>query len=76
MRINEIDYIVRLVDFPSKKIKESVTSNEDGSYTIFIENSLTKEQQQKSFMHAIKHIIGEDFNKDDVERIEKEAHQI
>ena len=76
MRIDEIDSIVKLIDFPNKKIKEAVTTNEDGSFTIFIESSLTKEQQQKSSIHAIEHITGEDFNKDDVERIERQAHQI
>lgn len=76
MKINQIDYTVKLINFPNKKIKEAVTPNEDGSFTIFIESSLTKEQQQTAFLHALKHIMGDDFNKDDVEKIEREAHQI
>ena len=75
MRINDIDYTVKLIDFPNKKVKEAVTPNADGSFTIFIESSLTREQQQKSFIHALKHIVGDDFKKEDVERIENEAHQ-
>lgn len=75
MRISDIDYTVKLIDFPNKKIKEAVTPNADGSFTIFIESSLTKEQQQRSFMHALKHIFGDDFNKEDVEKIERKAHQ-
>ncbi len=76
MKINELDYIVQLVDFPNKKVKESVAKNEDGTFTIFIESSLSREQQQKSFIHALKHITGDDFSKEDVEKIEKNAHEL
>ena len=37
--------------------------------------NLIFEQQQNAFLHALKHIMGDDFNKDDVEKIEIEAHQ-
>ncbi|MGN0506673.1 MAG: hypothetical protein ACI4FZ_08935 [Lachnospiraceae bacterium] len=69
-----IDYQIQLIQFPTKKIRESVIENEDGSYTIFIESSLTKEKQQEAFEHAMTHIIGDDFTKDDVNKIEFEAH--
>lgn len=69
-----VDYQVQLIQLPSSKTKELVVPNEDGSYTIFIEASLSKEQQQESFRHAIKHILGDDFTKNDIDKIEKAAH--
>lgn len=69
-----IDYQVRLISFPSGSTKEAVTENEDGSYTIFIESSLTREMQQEAFEHAMGHILGEDFTKTDIDKIEFNAH--
>lgn len=69
-----IDYQVRLTAFPDTKTKEAVSENNDGSYTIFIENSLSKEAQQKAFVHAMKHILGNDFEKLDINEIERQAH--
>lgn len=66
MMISGIDYTVQLISFPNQKIKETVTLNEDGSFTIFIESSLSKIEQQKSFVHTIKHILGDDFKKIDI----------
>lgn len=70
-----IDYNVKLIQFPNKKIKESVVKNEDDSYTIFIEASLSSEEQKQVFAHAMKHIIGNDFSKADADIIEHYAHQ-
>lgn len=69
-----IDYQVHLISFPTKKVREAVVENEDGSYTIFIDSALTAERQRKAFRHAMKHILGDDFRKHDVNQIEKEAH--
>ena len=71
-----IDYQVQFISFPNAKTKEAVTENTDGSYTIFIESSLSKEAQQEAFKHAMKHILGNDFEKDDVGRIENQAHNV
>lgn len=71
-----IDYQVQLNTFPDTKTKEAVSENNDGSYTIFIETSLSKEAQQKAFMHAMKHILGNDFEKLNVDKIEADAHSI
>lgn len=72
-----IDYQVQLIQFPDTKTKESVVLNEDGSYTIFIEASLSHETQQKAFKHAMEHILGEDFTKDNfADMIEFDAHNI
>lgn len=51
-----------------------VIPNEDGSYTIFINARLNREQQIKSYYHAMKHITGEDFEKENVQEIETLAH--
>lgn len=69
-----IDYQVQLIQFPDSKTKETVVENEDGSYTIFIESSLDSMQQRKAFHHAMKHILGDDFNKRNINRIEYAAH--
>lgn len=69
-----INYQIQLIQFPNKKIKESVTENEDGSYTIFIESSLSREEQRDAFTHAMKHILGDDFSKYNVNEIERAAH--
>lgn len=53
-----------------------VTPNIDGSYTIFIETSLSKKGQQEAFIHAMKHILGNDFEKIDIDKIETDAHSI
>lgn len=69
-----IDYQVRLIQFPPGRVKEAVTENEDGSYTIFIEQALSHEEQCKKFVHALKHILGDDFSKENVQEIEAAAH--
>lgn len=66
-----IDYQIILLDIPTN---EAVTVNEDGSYTIFINARLNREQQIKSYYHAMKHITGEDFEKANVQEIEALAH--
>ncbi len=69
-----IDYQVQLIQFPDSKTKETVVENEDGSYTIFIESSLDSIQQREAFHHAMKHILGNDFDKENINKIEYAAH--
>lgn len=69
-----IDYQIQLINFPSGKTKEAVTENEDGSYTIFIEDNLPPDERQKVFLHALKHIIGNDFSGEDIQKIEYNTH--
>lgn len=66
-----IDYQIILLDMSTN---EAVTANEDGSYTIFINARLNREQQIRSYYHAMKHIVGEDFDKENVQEIETLAH--
>lgn len=67
-----IDYQVFLMD--DMKTNEAITENEDGSYSIFINGSLCKKKMINSFHHAIRHIKGRDFEKEDVQAIEVCAH--
>ncbi len=69
-----IDYYVKLIQFPTSKVKESVVRNEDDSYTIFIESSLSLPEQQKVFRHAMEHILRNDFDKENADNIEYHAH--
>nr|WP_297874632.1 hypothetical protein [uncultured Blautia sp.] len=66
-----ISYQVILMDMT---VNEVVTENEDGRYTIFINSRLNYEKQMKAYLHAMKHITGDDFQKDDVQSIEYLAH--
>lgn len=66
-----ISYQVILMDMA---VNEVVTENEDGSYTIFINSRMNYEKQMKAYLHAMKHITGDDFQKDDVQSIEYLAH--
>ena len=69
-----IDYRVHFIKFPTGKVKETVVENEDGSFTIFIDKELNREMQEEAFAHAKKHILGDDFSKDNVNAIEFDAH--
>jgi hypothetical protein len=70
-----IDYNIQLVAFPSGKVHEAVTPNTDGSVTIFLDKNSTFENQQKRFLHVMKHLEGDDFEKKDVQKIEYDAHK-
>lgn len=54
-------------------VNEAVMSCIDG-YTIYIDETLDEEQRKKAFVHAMGHIANNDFDKDDVQDIETEAH--
>lgn len=56
------------------KIPEHLVKNNDDSYTIFLNARLSYESRLKSYCHALKHIRGNDFDKDNVQKIEFEAH--
>ena len=66
---------VRLVDFPTTKVSEAVTQNVDGSYTIFINSKMANREQISAYAHALRHIKSGDFEKNDVNEIEKKAHE-
>ncbi len=53
----------------------SVCHNADDSYTIFIDAALSSEHQKRVFEHEMKHILKDDFYRDNVQEIEAEAHE-
>ena len=45
-----------------------------GGYTVYIDSRLSQEKQIRSYQHALGHIVNQDFEKTDVQKIEKDAH--
>lgn len=70
-----IDYSVHFVPL-GNGVKEAVTENEDGSYTIFLDSRLSFEAQKEAFTHAMRHIMDDDFCKGDVQSVEERAHAV
>lgn len=67
------DYQVYFLD--GMTVNEAVTENEDGSYTIFVNNNLCESKRLSAINHALSHIENYDFGKSDVQEIEKIAHK-
>lgn len=67
------DVFCYLTDIPGKS-KEIVTPCLDG-YTVYIDAKLTYEGRIDAYNHAIWHIVNEDFEKDNVQEIETNAHK-
>ena len=69
-----IDVYTYLAHLPPG-INEFITECPDGGYTVYIEESLSKEEMERSYLHALKHIERYDFEKHDVGTIEMSAHK-
>lgn len=54
--------------------KEMVSPNEDGSYTIIINDALTDEEKWDAYCHALRHIKADHFSGRCVDDVEAEAH--
>lgn len=65
---------VHLVDFHTTKASEMVCHNEDGSDTILLNARLDYHSQLKAYLHALGHVEHGDFEKCDVQEIERNAH--
>lgn len=65
------------MDMPGT-VKATSTMNPDGSYTIFINSRLNREQQSDGYIHELKHILQLDFEKkhDNVGVLEAYRHAI
>lgn len=63
-------YIVNLPD----GVHEMIAKCLDG-YTIYLHAGDTAERQRESFIHALRHIMQDDYNKVDVQEIESAAHR-
>lgn len=67
------DYQIFFMD--GMTVNEMVTENEDGSFTIFVNNNLCDSKRLKAINHAIGHIKNRDFEKADIQEIEVSAHE-
>lgn len=65
---------VQVLDFKTTCGSELVTPNEDGSYTVLINARMSYEAQRKALLHALGHILNDDFTKENVQEIEAAAH--
>lgn len=74
--VNNEDVFVEIIDLGSSTIPETIVKNDDGSYTVFINARFSFERQQESVQHALRHLEHNDFDKDNVQQIEFEAHQL
>ena len=59
--IENQDYFVRVVPFPVRKVGGMVMTNNDGTYSIYINADLPKDRQRKALDHELKHIEANDF---------------
>lgn len=64
------DIFTYLVDMPCS-IGGHTNPNPDGSYTICINARLGYEEQKKAYLHELRHICNNDFEKFNVEEIER-----
>lgn len=69
MLIESADIFVRKVDMPYG-IHGSVTPNDDGTYSVYINLRDSLDRQEQAYKHEKKHIEEEDFSKSDVRVIE------
>lgn len=72
--IENVDYFVKLVDFPVCTCGGIIMLNDDGTYTILINSRLSHAQNLDSLRHELNHIKNGDFFRDDpIAQIEREA---
>ncbi len=55
-------------------VGEQVIKNQDDSYTILLNSRLSHERQLECYLHAINHIRNNDFEKNNSDVIELDAH--
>lgn len=66
------DIYVYLVDLPSA-VPEMIAPCA-GGYTIYLNAKLSYQDRVKAYLHAIGHVARNDWEKDNVQDIEKDAH--
>ena len=68
-----INFNIILIDLDTM-VGETICKNADDSYTIFLNARWSSEMQRKCFEHALDHVRHNDWEKEDVNQIEKERH--
>lgn len=72
--IENVDYFIRLIDFPVCSCGGIVMLNEDGTYTILLNSRLSHQQNIDSLRHELNHISHDDFHRIvSVAQMEREA---
>lgn len=66
------DIYVYFISLPDK-IHEVVLPCEDG-YTVYIDINLDEKGRIDAYNHALRHVTNNDFEKEDVQEIEFDAH--
>ena len=74
MEMRKYDFNVVLIDL-DEMIGESIMQNSDDSYTIILNSKWSSEMQRKCFEHALSHVLHNDWEKSDVNQIERERHE-
>ena len=68
-----VDVFVYIVDLPDQ-VDEMVTPCLDG-YTVYLNARLSYSGRVRAYHHAIRHIERNDFEAENVQKIEEEAHE-
>ena len=66
------DIFVYIVDMPTTAAEMIMPCY--GGYTIYLNARLSYQDRVKAYMHALKHVERNDWSKDNIQMIEKEAH--
>ena len=69
----KLDINTRLIDM-DVLVGEQVIKNNDDSYTILLNARLSHERQLECYKHALLHINNDDFENDNADVIEFNAH--
>ncbi|MBO7726900.1 MAG: hypothetical protein J6S50_00455 [Oscillospiraceae bacterium] len=67
------DIYVYLVDLPTT-VPEMVAPCIGGGFTIYLNARLSYQDRVKAYLHALEHVTRNDWSREDVQQIEKEAH--
>ena len=68
------DFVLVTADIDTM-IGETICHNADDSYTIFVNSRWSSEMQRKCILHAFDHVRHHDWEKYDVQEIERERHE-
>lgn len=71
--VMKLDINTRLIDM-DVLVGEQVIKNNDDSYTILLNARLSHERQLECYKHALLHINNDDFENDNADVIEFNAH--
>ena len=67
--------IVRMIDFPTTKVRACITENEDGDTIIFVNAKLAHDERIRGYLHEMRHKNNNDFRKENIQEVERDAHR-